>query len=80
MKQFTYSGLKKPEQRQEMLFESISSIGTKSGNYGEFNEQAKMVTMFGANKIKSEIDELKRMYALDEDLLACMPTLKKLIE
>jgi len=80
MEQFTYAAIKKPTQRQEMLDEDISSLGTQSGNYGLFTEQARVVTLGGAQKILSELERLCNDEDLDLDsILEFAPTLKSLL-
>ena len=78
MEQFTYSSLKKSESRSEMLDQSISRLGTQSGNYGVFNEQARVVTLKGAVSIECEL-----MKALGKDAavkaIENSPTLKELL-
>lgn len=80
MQQFTYAAIKKPKQRQEMLNEDISSLGTQAGNYGLFTEQARVITLSGSKKILKEIKALCN----DEDLdfnavLEFAPNLNKLL-
>jgi hypothetical protein len=81
MEQFTYAAIKKPAQRQEMLDEDISSLGTQSGNYGLFTEQARVITISGAKKIASEIKLLCKDEGLDyKSVLEFSPTLEKLLK
>ena len=81
MEQFTYAAIKKPTQRQEMLDEDISSLGTQSGNYGLFTEQARVITLSGAKKISNEIEEMCKEEGLSFDaLLEFAPTLNKLLK
>ena len=83
MKQITYGALKKPEARKEMLNEDMVSLGTQSGNYGEFKEQARILTLSGANKIKSEVLALCIEKKLDLDIdtaLELLPSLRALIK
>ena len=81
MEQFTYAAIKKPAQRQEMLDEDISSLGTQSGNYGLFTEQARVITTSGAKKIASEIKSLCKGEGLDyKSVLEFSPTLEKLLK
>ena len=81
MEQFTYAAIKKPTQRQEMLDEDISSLGTQSGNYGLFTEQARVVTLSGAQKILSEIDNLASELGHDRSaVFELTPTLEKLLK
>lgn len=81
MEQFTYAAIKKPTQRAEMLSEDISSIGTQSGNYGLFTEQARVVTLRGAKKIIGEIKLLCKEEGLDFDsVIEFTPTLEKLLK
>lgn len=81
MEQFTYAAIKKPVQRQEMLDEDISSLGTQSGNYGLFVEQARVITLSGAQKIAGEVKILCEEEGLSyEALLEFAPTLEKLLK
>jgi hypothetical protein len=81
MEQFTYAAIKKPVQRQEMLDEDISSLGTQSGNYGLFTEQARVLTLSGAKKILKEVRRLCKDEGLDFDsVLEFAPTLEKLLK
>ena len=81
MEQFTYAAIKKPSQRQEMLDEDVSSLGTQSGNYGLFTEQARVLTLSGANEIKEELRKLAVLLGFDSKcMLRDMPTLEKLIK
>ncbi len=81
MEQFTYAAIKKPAQRQEMLNEDVSSLGTQSGNYGLFTEQARVLTLSGSKAIKEELRKLALLISKDSQaLLDNMPTLKKLIK
>jgi len=81
MEQFTYAAIKKPTQRQEMLDEDISSLGTQSGNYGLFTEQARVITLSGAKKIITELKRLCKDEDLDFDsVLEFSPTLEKLLK
>ena len=81
MEQFTYAAIKKPAQRQEMLNEDISSLGTQAGNYGLFTEQARVITLSGAKKILSEIDDLASQLGHDRGaVFELTPTLEKLLK
>lgn len=78
IQQFTYKDLTRTVNRQEMLEETVSSLGTQAGNFGIFTEQARVVTWSGAKQIQEELswkfgDELSKI--LDE-----CPTLKALIK
>ena len=81
MEQFTYSALKKPAVRLLMLDEKVARLGTQSGQYGVFQEQARILTLDGANEIR---DELKRLASeIGHDVSAIFdltPTLKNLIK
>lgn len=55
MEQFTYSALKKLDSREEMLNENVSRLGTQSGQYGVFQEQARILTLNGARLIRQEL-------------------------
>lgn len=80
MKQVTYGALKKPRSRKEMLEESIVSLGTQSGFFGPFTEQARVLTKNGADKINSELQAMNDEFKFDvEMLLNYCPTLKELI-
>lgn len=81
MEQFTYAAIKKPTQRQEMLSEDISSLGTQSGNYGLFVEQARVITLVGAKKIAKEMKRLCEEEGISyEAMLEFAPTLEKLLK
>lgn len=81
MKKFTYNSLKNLDSRQEMLRSDISSLGWQSGGFGDFNEQARVVTISAAEQIKSEIEiyimSIKCGQCVDFDI-EC-PTLSKLL-
>lgn len=75
--QYTYNDIKKPVKRKEMLSNALSSIGTQSGGFGEFNEQARVLTLRGAEDI---LDELQVNAGLNlEKLFKICPTLKALL-
>ena len=75
--QYTYNDIKKPVKRQEMLSNPLSSIGTQSGGFGIFNEQARVLTLKGAEDI---LDELQVDAGLNiEKLFNICPTLKALL-
>lgn len=81
MEQITYGSLKKPSVRKEMLEEKVVSLGNQAGNYGLFTEQARILTLIGANKIKSELLQMCKDEDLDFDsLLEFAPTLSELIK
>ena len=75
--QYTYNDIKKLPMRKESLSNAISNIGTQSGGFGSFKEQARVLTLRGAKEI---IEELSGNAVLDIDQLfdAC-PTLKLLL-
>lgn len=75
--QFTYADIKNLERRKEMLDSEVSSIGWQKGGFGCFNEQARVVTTSGANKIKTEV-EVNAQLDFDQLMDAC-PTLKALV-
>lgn len=80
MEQVTYGSLKKPSVREEMLKEPMVSLGTQSGNYGLFTEQARILTIKGAMEIQKEISLMCKEEGLDfESVLEFAPTLNKLI-
>lgn len=81
MEQFTYSSLKSPMNRDEMLQEKMVRLGTQSGNYGAFQEQARVLTLKGAIEIRQELSHLAA--ALGHDVSAVFeltPTLEKLLK
>lgn len=81
MEQFTYSALKKQKERANMLSNDMSSLGTQSGNYGQFKEQARVVTINGAKKIALEIENLRKTFGISHlDINKHLPTLKELIK
>ena len=81
MEQVTYGALKKPSARKEMLSNDVVSLGTKSGNYGMFTEEARILTLNGANKIKSELMTLCYEEGLDFDsAMEFAPILRGFIE
>ena len=81
MEQVTYGALKKPSTRKEMQEESILSLGTQAGNYGMFTEEVRILTLKGANKIKSELVSLCKDEGLDLDsILEFSPVLAELIK
>jgi len=80
MEEVTYGALKKPSARKEMLEESMVSLGTQAGNYGTFTEEARVLTLIGANKIKSELLQLCNEEGISFNaLLEFAPTLHELI-
>lgn len=80
MEQITYGALKKPSARKEMLEERMVSLGTQAGNYGLFTEEARVLTLQGANDIKEELRSLCEYKGIDFDsLLGFAPTLGELI-
>jgi hypothetical protein len=81
MQEVTYGALKKPSARKEMLEETMVSLGTQAGNYGIFTEEARILTLNGANEIAEEVRALCEQEGLDFDsVLEFAPTLKELIE
>ena len=81
MQEVTYGALKKPSVRMETLKEDMVSLGTQSGNYGPFTEQARILTLRGAKKILSEIKSICKDEGLDlEAVLEFSPTLAALIK
>ena len=79
--QFTYSSLKSPIQRESMLENHISSLGTQSGNYGPFKEQARVINLKCAKSIMREIELLADNVGCDiKVILDDMPTLAMLIK
>ena len=81
MEQVTYGALKKPLARKEMLKQSAIRLGTQAGNYGVFTEEARILTLQGANEIKEELRALCEQEQLSFDsLLEFSPVLKGLIE
>lgn len=81
MEQVTYGALKKPSVREDMLEEDMVSLGTQSGNYGLFTEQARVITLNGAKKILAEIDDLASQLGHDRSaVFELTPTLEKLLK
>jgi hypothetical protein len=77
---YTYKDLTKPVNREYMSMLDVCSLGTKSGGFGKFNEQFKVVSEDGISKIIQELVEISATNsALISDLLEDAPTLKKLI-
>jgi hypothetical protein len=78
LEQFTYRDLTKTKTRNEMLYNGISSLGTQSGGFGIFNEQARVLTVSGAATIQRE---LKDNACLDlVELYDACPALEALIK
>ena len=78
IEKFTYKDLTRTVNRNEMLDENVSSLGTQAGNFGIFKEQARIVTWAGSKQIQSEL-----MWKFGADLgemLDDCPTLKALIQ
>ena len=81
LNEFTYSDMKKPHERENMLSFDIASLGTKSGGYGMFYEKARVVTLLGASLIIKELELMCKEEGLDFDsVLEFSPTLRKLIK
>lgn len=79
--QFTYNELKKKETRNEIMLKGISSIGTQAGNYGEFTEHFRVISLNGAESIKSELEYAAGTMCVDfDELMELLPKLKELIE
>lgn len=79
--QVTYSELKRQESRDEIMAEPISSIGTKAGNFGQFNEHFRAISLLGAKEIRSEIEFTADLIGLTYDqFMETMPTLKELLK
>ena len=80
MEQVTYGALKKPSVRVAMLEEDMVSIGTQSGNYGLFTEQARVLTLNGVKEILKDVDYVAIELGCSRGIvLDLMPTLKKLL-
>tara|TARA_R110000850_G_C9799530_1_gene450241 strand:- start:475 stop:720 length:246 start_codon:yes stop_codon:yes gene_type:complete len=80
MEEITYGALKKPVARKEMLSNDVLRLGTQAGNYGLFTEEARILTINGANKIKSELVVFCTEEGLDFDsVMEFAPTLRGLI-
>lgn len=77
IEQFTYKDISRLVDREEMLKENVSSLGTQSGGFGIFTEQARVVTVEGSDTIK---EELGAMGFNVSKLLDSCPTLKALIK
>lgn len=82
MQEFTYNSLKNLDSRQEMLGENISSLGWQAGGFGIFNEQARVLTLSGANQIKAELEVflIGVKNGCDFNLTEECPTLSELIK
>lgn len=79
LEQYTYKDISRLVDREEMLKENVSSLGTQAGGFGMFTEQARVLTWAGADQIKKELAE--ELVLLDVDLiLKRCPTLKALIQ
>ena len=80
MEQVTYGALKKPSVRVSMLEEDMVSIGTQSGNYGLFTEQARVLTLIGATEMLKDVDIIAIELGCSRSaIFDLMPTLKKLL-
>lgn len=77
LEQFTYKDISRLADREKMLKENVSSIGTQSGGFGMFTEQARIVTLGGSDTIKEELGAMG--FNVPKLLDAC-PTLKSLIK
>ena len=81
MKQITYSYLKSPMNRDEMLQEKVVKLGTQSGHFGEYKEQARVITQRGIVELLSEIDRLASELGHESSaIFELMPTLEKLVK
>ena len=80
MEQVTYGALKKPSARKEMLGNDMVSLGTQSGNYGLFTEEARVLTRVGAAKIKIQLDMLFESEGIKRTISESLPILSKLIK
>lgn len=79
LKKFTYKDLTKTKTRSEMLCNGISSLGTQSGGFGPFTEQARVLTVMGAAKIKGELVDSVGEVGLNDLYEAC-PALEALLK
>ena len=79
LEQYTYKDISRLVDREEMLKENVSSLGTQSGGFGMFTEQARVLTWAGADQIKKELAEELVLFDIDLILKKC-PTLKALIQ
>tara|TARA_R110000824_G_scaffold220201_3_gene407278 strand:- start:3228 stop:3470 length:243 start_codon:yes stop_codon:yes gene_type:complete len=78
IEQFTYKDLTRTVNREEMLEQDVSRLGTQAGNFGLFKEQARIVTWSGSKQIQTEL-----MWKFGKDLSKLLdecPTLKALIQ
>ncbi len=81
MENFTYNDLKKQENRDEMKALGVSSLGTKSGNYGTFTEHFKVISVGRFSQVKSELEETASILGVSyDDLMLSMPKLKEALE
>ena len=81
MEQITYGGLRSSAARKEMLEEEMISLGTQSGNYGEFQEQARILTLGGSEEIIKELHHLAETIGHDMSaVFELLPTLEKLLK
>ncbi|MEH6451211.1 MAG: hypothetical protein V7765_21275 [Oleispira sp.] len=78
LEQYTYKDISRLVDREEMLKENVSSLGTQAGGFGIFTEQARVLTWAGADQIKKEIADNASLNVYE--LLESCPTLKALIK
>ncbi len=78
--EFTYSDMKKQDSRDEIMSESFCSVGTKSGNFGLFQEHFRTISKNGAEQIKDELEYAASAIGVNyDDLMEVLPKIKDLI-
>ena len=82
MQEFTYNSVKNLDSRQEMLNGKVSSLGWQAGGFGTFNEQARVITLAGANAIRTELEIflIGVKAGCNDDMAKECPTLNALIK
>lgn len=71
--EYTYRDMTKPEKREWMSRAGVAKLGTKSGGFGVFQEQFRVVSLTSLQKIRDEL------IASGVELDTC-PTIKQLTE
>ncbi len=79
--EYTFSDLTKPVNREYMQTLGVTTLGTKSGGFGYFQPQFKVVSIDAVEEIRSEVHELTNSEnMLFSEALDMRPTLKELLK
>lgn len=81
LEQFTYSQLKKKEHREEIKDIGFASVGTKAGHFGEYKEEFRVISVNGADSIKSELEYTAELIGVSYDeMMEMLPNLKEMLK